>query len=131
MADGPDKTLARLERELSIVYGDIADHTVDVEPVHPLGGQASDAIVGRVVELLTVDPRGWVRLPASSPRENDDYVEALARAEREASAHFADVADHVVDIDPFLALGGEPGRTIARHIAELLARREAEPDLED
>lgn len=132
VADGHEAGLARLERELSTVYGEIADHTVDVEPFHSRGGHARDAIVGHVVELLTGDdPRGWVRLPASSPREIDGYVEALARAEHDASAHFADIADHVVDVEPFHALGGEPRRTIARHIAELLARHEAEPDIED
>lgn len=131
VADGSEAAVARLERDLSIVYGDVADHTVDVEPFQALGSQARDAIVGHVVELLTADPRGWVRVPASSPREIDDYVDALARAEHEASAHFADVADHVIDVEPFHALGAEPRRTIARHIAELLARHEAEPDNED
>jgi shikimate kinase len=131
VADGREAAVARLERELSTVYSDVADHTVDVEPFHALGGHATDAIVGHVVELLTADPRGWVRVPASSPREIDDYVDALARAEHEASAHFADVADHVVDVEPFHALDAEPRRTIARHIAELLAHHEAEPDIED
>jgi shikimate kinase len=121
VADGHEAALARLERELSTVYGEIADHTVDVEPFHGLGGQARDALVSHIVHLLTDDdPRGWVRLPPSDPAEIDGYVDALARAEREASAHLDDIADHVVDVEPFHALGGEPRRTIARHIAELL-----------
>jgi hypothetical protein len=100
---------------------------VDIEPFHALGGQPSDAIVAHVVALLTAgDDPGSVRLPAPTPGEVDHYAEALARAEAEASAHFADVADHVVDVEPFQALGGDAKRAIARHIVELLARRQAE-----
>jgi shikimate kinase len=132
VADGQEAALARLERDLPTVYAEVADHSVDIEPFHALGGQPRDAIVRHVVALLTAgDPRGAVRLPAPSPREVDDYAETLARAEAQASAHFADVADHIVDVEPFHALGGDARRAIARHIIELLARHQAEPDIGD
>jgi shikimate kinase len=127
LADGQEAALERLRTDLSTVYGEVADHSVDIEPFHALGGQPSDAIVAHVVALLTAgDDPGSVRLPAPTPGEVDHYAEALARAEAEASAHFADVADHVVDVEPFQALGGDAKRAIARHIVELLARRQAE-----
>ena len=47
--------------------------------------------------------------------------EALARHEAELSARYEEVADQVVDIEPFHSLDGEPKRAIARHIVELLA----------
>jgi shikimate kinase len=132
VADAQEAALARLERELSTVYEEIADHTVDIEPLHALGEQPRDAIVRHVIELLTAgDPRASVRLPAPDPDEVDDYAETLARAEAEASAHFADVADHIVDVEPFHALGGDAKRAIARHIVELLARHQAEADIGD
>lgn len=132
LADGHEAALERLGRDLSTVYGEVADHAVDIEPFHALGGQPRDAIVRHVVALLTAgDPQGSVRLPAPGPGEVGDYAETLARAEAEASAHFADVADHIVDVEPFLALGGDPKRAIARHIVELLARHQAEADIGD
>jgi shikimate kinase len=132
VAGGQEAALERLERDLSTVYGEVADHSVDIEPFHALGGQPRDAIVRHVVALLAAgDPPGSVRLPAPSPGEVDDYAEALARAEAEASAHFADVADHIVDVEPFHALGRDAKRAIACHILELLARHQAEADIGD
>lgn len=132
VTDGHEAALVRLERELSTVYAEVADLVIDVEPFHALGGQPRDAIVRHIVEQLTTgDHRGHVRLPTPDPRDLDAWAEALVRAELEAATHFAEVADHIVDVEPFHALGGEPRRTIARHIAELLARHEADADTED
>jgi shikimate kinase len=127
LAAGHEAALERLARDLSTVYEQVADHSVDIEPFHALGGQPRDAIVRHVVALLTAGgPRGSVRLPAADPSEVDAYVETLARAEASASAYFADVADHIVDIEPFHALGADAKRAIARHIVELLAQRTVE-----
>jgi shikimate kinase len=127
LAAGHEAALERLARDLSTVYGQVADHSVDIEPFHALGGQPRDAIVRHVVALLTAGgPRGSVRLPAADPSEVDAYAETLARAEASASAYFADVADHIVDIEPFHALGADAKRAIARHIVELLAQRTVE-----
>jgi shikimate kinase len=59
--------------------------------------------------------------PTHRPLLVDGHEEALARLEAELSALYEEVADLVVDIEPFHSLDGEPKRAIARHIVELLA----------
>lgn len=59
--------------------------------------------------------------PAHRPRVVDSHEEALVRLEGELSGLYAEIADRVVDIERFHALGGEPKQLIAHHIVELLA----------
>jgi shikimate kinase len=71
--------------------------------------------------------RGSIRLltelsdPTHRPRVVDGHEDALVRLDGELSALYEEVADRVVDIEPFHAPGGEPKRLIANHIVELLA----------
>ena len=62
--------------------------------------------------------------PGHRPRLADGHLESLRRLEAELSAHYQDIADHVVDIDPFHSSDDptpdEPKHTLARHIAALL-----------
>jgi shikimate kinase len=63
--------------------------------------------------------------PGHRPRLADGHLESLRRLEAELSAHYQDIADHVVDIDPFHSgddptPDDEPKHTLARHIAALL-----------
>jgi shikimate kinase len=127
LADGHQQALARLDGELSAVYEEVADHVVDVEPFHALDGEPRRNIARHVVGLLTSGSRrGAVGLPdEASPANGDhhdhDHRPALARIERDLSALYAEVADHVVDVEPFHADDDEPKRAIARHIVGLLA----------
>jgi shikimate kinase len=59
--------------------------------------------------------------PTHRPRVVDGHEEALVRLDGELSALYEEVADCVVDIEPFHALAGEPKQLIARHIVDLLA----------
>jgi shikimate kinase len=128
LADDQHAALTRLDGELSALYDDVADHVVDVEPFHaspasPTHGEPRRAIAGRIVDLLglpTAPP------PARSPARGE-ILPVLARLERQLSALYDDVADHVVDVEPFHApgtadlAGEEPRHTIARHILDLVA----------
>jgi shikimate kinase len=125
LADDQHAALTRLDGELSALYADVADHVVDVEPFHsfPAHGEPRRAIARHVVDLLglpTTPP------PATSPARGE-ILPVLARLERRLSALYDDVADHVVDVEPFHAPGAadlageEPRRTIARHILNLVA----------
>lgn len=58
--------------------------------------------------------------PTHRPLLADDPTGAYSRLEAERSALYAEVADEVVDIEPFHSLDDKPKRALARHIAELL-----------
>jgi shikimate kinase len=63
--------------------------------------------------------------PTHRPLLSEDPLAAYARLETERSGLYADVADTVVDIEPFHTLDEKPKRLVARHIVDLLARRGA------
>lgn len=96
-------------------------------------GQAERALLARAAVVLWI--RGPIDLlarlgdPAHRPRLAGGHHQALARLEGELSAVYDDVADHIVDIAPFHAAGGEPRQALARHIAALLGADDvAAPD---
>ena len=122
LADDQHAALTRLDGELSALYDDVADHVVDVEPFHasPAQGEPRRAIARHIVDLLGVPTT--TRPPATSPARGE-ILPVLARLERQLSALYDDVADHVVDVEPFHAHGPEPRRAIARHILDLLTGR--------
>jgi shikimate kinase len=126
LADGQQEALARLERELAALYAAVADHVVDVEPFHALDDEPRRSIARHILQVLATGPlRGAVQVPDDRSPANGDHRDqrrrALARLERELEALYAEVADHVVDVEPFHALDDEPKRTIARHILGLVA----------
>lgn len=59
--------------------------------------------------------------PSHRPLLVDDPSGALARLDAERAAHYAEIADHVVDVEPFQDADDKPKRAIARHIVALLA----------
>jgi shikimate kinase len=126
LADGQREALARLERELAPLYAEVADHVVDVEPLHGLDGEPRHTIARHILRVLATGPlQGTVRIPEAAgapPASDDERHETLARLERELAPRYADVADHVVDVERLHGLDGEPKRTIARHILTLLTR---------
>lgn len=58
--------------------------------------------------------------PTHRPLLVDDPIAALARLEAERSAYYAEIADQVVDIEPFHSRDDKPKRLLARHIVELI-----------
>jgi shikimate kinase len=58
--------------------------------------------------------------PSFRPLMVDDPSGALARLDAERAAHYAEIADHVVDVEPFQHGDDKPKRAIARHIVGLL-----------
>jgi shikimate kinase len=52
LTDGHHESLARLERELSPLYEDVADHIVDIEPLHALDDEPKRAITRHILQLL-------------------------------------------------------------------------------
>jgi shikimate kinase len=61
--------------------------------------------------------------PTHRPLLAEDPTNAYARLAAERSDLYADVADEIVDIEPFHTLDDKPKRVLARHIAELLEQR--------
>jgi len=126
LADDQHAALTRLDGELSALYDDVADHVVDVEPFHAsqAHGEPRRAIARHVVDLLGLPTTPAP--PETSPARGE-ILPVLARLERRLSALYDDVADHVVDVEPFHAPGAadpageEPRRAIARHILDLVA----------
>jgi len=57
--------------------------------------------------------------PTHRPRLAGDQHAALVRLGNELSALYEEIADHVVDVEPFHA-HDEPRRAIARHVVDLL-----------
>lgn len=112
LADGHHESLARLERELSAVYEDVADHIVDIEPFHTLDDEPKRTISRHILELLDVTD-----LPPDTTSPAHDDLSAL----------YEEVADHIVDIEPFHTLDDEPKHTITRHILHLLAQHGIHP----
>jgi shikimate kinase len=125
LGDDQLAALTRLEQELSELYADVADHTVDIEPFHthvPPGDQPKHAIarhIGRLLGEPVPSP------PGDKVGTRAEVLSAMARIERAAAVLYEDVADHTVDVEPFHAgapPGEEPKRAIARHILHLLTR---------
>jgi hypothetical protein len=108
-------------------YEDIADHIVDLEPFHATAEEPERAVARHILQLLvTGELRGSVRVPARvgalmEGRLREDLPEAVTLLEQELSARVEDIADHIVDVEPFHTGDDEPERAIARHIARLLA----------
>jgi shikimate kinase len=123
LVDDQQAALARLEHELSTLYGNIADYVVDVEPFHTRarpGEQPKRAISLHICDLLGVP---LTPPPKDTLRARAGMLPAMARLERALVVFYEDVADHVVDVEPFDAdalLGEEPKRAISRHIRDLL-----------
>jgi shikimate kinase len=63
--------------------------------------------------------------PTHRPLLAEDPLAAYARLETERTGLYAEVADAVVDIEPFHTLEDKPKRLVARHIVDLLGRRGA------
>jgi shikimate kinase len=118
LADGQRDALARLERELAPLYADVADHVIDIEPFHALDDEPKRTIARHILQVLATGPlQGTVRIPEAV---EDERHSMLVRLESELAPLYADVADHIVDVEPFHVLDDEPKRTITRHILGLL-----------
>ncbi|HEY3143203.1 MAG TPA: shikimate kinase [Acidimicrobiales bacterium] len=63
--------------------------------------------------------------PTHRPLLVDNPEAAYARLETERSALYAELADEIVDIEPFHTLDDKPKRALARHIVELMGPEEA------
>lgn len=58
--------------------------------------------------------------PTHRPLLVDDPTAGLTRLKTERAALYGQIADHVVDIEPFHTLDEKPKRALARHIVELV-----------
>jgi shikimate kinase len=58
--------------------------------------------------------------PTFRPRVVDGHEQGLRRLEAERSALYTEIADEVVDVEPFHQLDEKPKWALARHIVELL-----------
>jgi hypothetical protein len=118
---------------LSDRYEDIADRIIDVEPFYATADEPGRAIARHMLELLVKgELRGSVRVPDRVRAQADGHIcedvpEAVTLQEQELSAHVEEIADHIVDVEPFHAGDDEPERAIARHIARLLADDDPRP----
>jgi shikimate kinase len=102
LAAGHEAGLSRLDAEHAPDYAAVATHELDIAPVHAATAPAV-AIATHLVRVLTAaGPGGGVPLPAPTPGETIGYLAALTRTDREAATHLDAVADHVVDVEPFL-----------------------------
>jgi hypothetical protein len=114
-------------------YEDIADRIIDLEPLCATADEPGRAIARHMLELLVKgELRGSVRAPDRVRADADahtceDVPEAVTLQEQELSAHAEEIADHIVDVEPFHAGDDEPERAIARHIARLLADDDPRP----
>lgn len=118
LAGGQQEALARLHRELSALYADVADHILDIEPFHALDDEPKRTIARHIVHLLAGDLQGTVRIPdhTLSAGTGDQLDPGL-------SALYEDVVDHIVDIGRLPAHDDEPERAVVvGHILTLLAR---------
>ena len=129
---GPEDARERLG-PLSDHYEGIADQVVDIDPFHAAEERPERAIARHILQLLvTGELRGLVRVPGRALARADgrlceDSPEAVSLLEHDLSAHLEDIADHIVDVDPFHGGDDEPEAAIARHIARLLADDERPP----
>jgi shikimate kinase len=64
--------------------------------------------------------------PTHRPLLAEDPMAAYERLDRERAHHYEDVADEIVDIEPFHGGDDKPKRLLARHIVERLG---LDPDL--
>jgi hypothetical protein len=114
-------------------YEDIADHVVDVEPFRTSDRQPERAIARHILQLLvTGDLRGSVRVRDRAPSLADsrgcgDLQDVRTELDHELQPHLEDVADHIIDIEPFHADDDDLARALARHIARLLAHDDPRP----
>ncbi|MGH9214369.1 MAG: shikimate kinase [Acidimicrobiales bacterium] len=53
LVDGHEKGLSRLDEERSVLYGQIADQIVDIEPFHSVDDKPKRAIARHIVEMLS------------------------------------------------------------------------------
>jgi shikimate kinase len=60
--------------------------------------------------------------PTFRPLLSEDPLAAYSRLETERTGLYAEVADAVIDIEPFHTLDDKPKRLVARHIVDLLSR---------
>jgi shikimate kinase len=119
--DSHEVALTRLERELSTHYAEIADHIVDIEPFHSLDLEPKHAIARHIVELPGAgDLRGSDAVPTGSQLPLDGNEAASAQLESDLVAHYAEIADHIVDVEPFRSIDGDAKRALVRRIIELL-----------
>lgn len=122
---GPDE-VAR-PGPLADHHEDLADQIVDVESFQAADARADRAVAHHILQLLVTGAlRGLVRVPDRALAQADgrlceDASEAVVLLEDDPSALLEDIADHVVDVEPFHAGGEDPEGAIARHIARLLA----------
>jgi shikimate kinase len=108
LANGHQDALASLDAEHVPDYAAVAAHRLDTTPFHATAAPAL-AIADHLARLLTAaGPPGGVSLPTPTPDEVREYLEAMARADRAAAAQLEAMADHVVDIEPFLGAPESP-----------------------
>jgi shikimate kinase len=116
--------LRRLERE---VLADLLSRDCPLVVSAAGGAEIDQATRALLAELAVVI---WLRGsigflvdrsdPTHRPVLVNGHEEGLARLEAERSVVYAELADEVVDIEPFHSVGDKPKRAIARHIIELL-----------
>jgi shikimate kinase len=93
VVDGHEDALVRLDGELSVLYEEVADCVVDIEPFHGLAGEPKELIARHIVDLLAGDLPGPVRLPGHRPRVVDGHAEALVGLDGELSVLYEEAAD--------------------------------------
>ena len=118
---------------LSDRYEDIADRIIDLEPFYatPTNRDAPSPATcwsssSRASSAARFACRTDVRAQADG-HICEDVPEAVTLQEQELSAHVEEIADHIIDVEPFHAGDDEPERAIARHIARLLAADDPRP----
>jgi shikimate kinase len=111
---------------------DVADRVVDVEPVDLLNGDRDQLVAGHILDLLAAgDLPGPIRFPSPDRRADADSHEAAPpRSDDELAALYQEVADMIVDVEPFHARD-DPAGAIARHIIDQLPQGEADADAEE
>jgi shikimate kinase len=124
---------APVPSELSALGQELADRVLDVEVFPSLDRDPEPLIVGHILELLAAgnlpDP---VRIPAPRPQATVDGHEAApTRLDEDLAALYHEVADVVVDVEPFHSLEDDPIGAIARHIVDLLALGETDADAKE
>jgi hypothetical protein len=113
-------------------YEDIADHVVDVERFCTSDQEPERAIARHILDLLVRgDLRGSVRVQKGASsladgRDRADLEVALTELDQKLRPHLEDIADHIVDIEPFPP-DDDLARALVRHIARLVAPDDARP----
>lgn len=124
---------ARLPGEGSMLGEELADRVVDGELFQALDGDPGPLIVGHILEQLAAsDLSGPARLPTPPAQPIVDGHEAARPwLDDELSALYHEVADVDVDVEPFQSLDDDPAGAIARHIVDLLALAETDPEAKE